>query len=87
MYHNNNVFTHRFYLPTLYRILILNQKCRKKFRNRIIWHKNQIKIKTGTASELYDSVSGMIACGEKMKPRVTNVLTFYDATLLTSFSM
>ncbi len=28
-------------------------------------------------SELYDSVSGMIACGEKMKPRVTNVLTFY----------
>ena len=28
-------------------------------------------------SELYDSVSGTIACGEKMKPRVTNVLTFY----------
>ena len=28
-------------------------------------------------SELYDSVSGTIACGEKMKPHVTNVLTFY----------
>ena len=28
-------------------------------------------------SELYDSVSGMIACGEKMKPRVANMLTFY----------
>ncbi len=34
---------------------------------------NLIQVIYTSVSELYDSVSGTIACGEKMKPRVTNV--------------